>query len=126
MRTKDIDVKYHFIGNLVSDGYLNLRYVSSEENYADFMTKYAGNENFSRLLFTRGNQIGNIICERENVGCTNNYRIIPNSNKESSESGFPYDLPRVQIIWEEVSNTGHKMNDAGQRICDTRYRLGKI
>ena len=39
MRTKHIDVKYHFIRDLVADNYLDLRYVKSEDNYADLMTK---------------------------------------------------------------------------------------
>ena len=39
MRTKHIDVKYHFIRDLVQENYLEIRYVLSEENYTDVLTK---------------------------------------------------------------------------------------
>ena len=48
MRTKHIDVRYHFVRDLVKDDYLELIYVHSEENYADLMTKNVGTDIFER------------------------------------------------------------------------------
>ena len=92
MRTKHIDFKYHFIRELVCDGFIDLRYYSSEENYTKLITKNVGNETFCRL-FARGLQVGKIICERESVGRTHNGGIITNDINKSSKNGFPYDLP---------------------------------
>ena len=44
MRTKHIDVKYHFIRDLVQDNYLDIRYVRSEEHYAGVLTKNVSEE----------------------------------------------------------------------------------
>ena len=69
MRTKHIDVKYHFIRDLVQENYLDIRYVRSEENYADVLTKNVGKEIHNRM-FVEGIQNGNIVIKRENVGRT--------------------------------------------------------
>ena len=69
MRTKHIDVRYHFIRDLVRDNFLDLRYVTSEDNYADIMTKNVSSEVYERL-FLRGVQDGYIDTKRENVGRT--------------------------------------------------------
>ena len=47
MRTKHIDVRYHFIRDLVQEKMLNIVYVRSEENYADIMTKNVSVEIFN-------------------------------------------------------------------------------
>ena len=67
MRTKHIDVRYHFIRDLIQDGYLNLQYVSTDNNYADFMTKNVSKD-ILRKLFSSGVQNGDIMIKRENVG----------------------------------------------------------
>jgi hypothetical protein len=85
MRTKHIDVKYHFIRDLVADNYLDLRYVRSEDNYADLMTKNVSNEVFERL-FLRGVQLGTIVTKRENVGRTSTCRTDVRST-----NSFTYD-----------------------------------
>ena len=69
MRTKHIDVKYHFIRDLVQENYLDIRYVRSEENYADVLTKNVSKEIHNRL-FVEGIQNVNIVIKRENVGRT--------------------------------------------------------
>ena len=38
-RTKHIDIKYHFIRVEVQKGYILLRYIPSEQNFADMFTK---------------------------------------------------------------------------------------
>jgi hypothetical protein len=38
-RTKHIDVKYHHVKDMLEDGELELRFVRSEHNFADLMTK---------------------------------------------------------------------------------------
>ena len=72
MRTKHIDVRYHFIRDLVQENMLNIVYVRSEENYADIMTKNVSVEIFNRL-FVRGVQSGIIETKGENVGRTRSY-----------------------------------------------------
>ena len=69
MRTKHIDIKYHFIRELIGRNFLDIRYVRSEDNYADLTTKNVGNEIFDKL-FNKGIQVGNIVTKRENVGRT--------------------------------------------------------
>ena len=38
-RTKHIDIKYHFIRNLVESGVVDIIYVPTENNVADLFTK---------------------------------------------------------------------------------------
>lgn len=45
-RTKHIDVKYHFIREKVSDGEINVKYVHTGEQQADFLTKALTKEKF--------------------------------------------------------------------------------
>ena len=47
MRTKHIDVKYHYIRDLMQNKYLEIMYVKSEDNYADLMTKNVGRETYN-------------------------------------------------------------------------------
>lgn len=67
MRTKHIDVRYHFIRDLVEEGLLKLEFVGTDENYADIMTKNVSKD-ILRKLFAEGVQSGDIVIERENVG----------------------------------------------------------
>ena len=69
MRTKHIDVKYHFVRDLIQNKYLDIMYVRSEDNYADLMTKNVNRETHERL-FLEGIQKGVIEIRRENVGRT--------------------------------------------------------
>ena len=66
MRTKHIDIRYHFIRDLMESGILILEYVSTEDNYADIMTKNT-TANVLNKLFMTGIQVGNIVTKRENV-----------------------------------------------------------
>ena len=66
MRTKHIDVRYHFVRDLVESKFLTLEYVPTEDNYADIMTKNT-TVNVLRKLFTEGVQVGHIATKRENV-----------------------------------------------------------
>ena len=67
MRTKHIDVRCHFIRDLIMEGLLKLKFVGTDENYADFMTKNVSKD-ILQNLFTNGVQNGDIVIERENVG----------------------------------------------------------
>ena len=86
MRTKHIDVKYHFIRDLVADKFLDIRYVRSEDNYADIMTKNVSNDIYERL-YVRGIQIGNIVTKRENVGRTSTV-----GTRDNAVRRFTYDV----------------------------------
>lgn len=48
-RTKHIDTKFHFVQNQVSNGSIRLKYVSTEENVADMMTKPLGSIRMKKL-----------------------------------------------------------------------------
>ena len=109
MRTKHIDVKYHFIRDLVSDGYLDLRYVRSEENYADLMTKNVSNEIFERL-FSRGVQVGNIVTRRENVGRT--YMASTTANGRDTYDRSSYDVvPEYRRATENNSDIDRRSEE---------------
>ena len=47
-RTKHIDVRYHFIRELVERKVLNIQYTESSNQYADILTKPLGLEAFAR------------------------------------------------------------------------------
>ena len=47
---KHVQAKYHFIKNYVEDGAILVKYVSSENNLADPMTKNVGINHFQRLF----------------------------------------------------------------------------
>jgi len=48
-RSKHIDIKFHFIRDLVKDGTIKLNYCSSQTQVADIMTKPLKLEQFSKL-----------------------------------------------------------------------------
>ena len=66
MQTKHIDIRYHFVRDLVEAGILQLEYITTEDNYTDFMTKNT-TANILHKLFTDGVQVGDIEINRENV-----------------------------------------------------------
>ena len=49
-RSKHIDVRYHFRGDVVSDGVVKLTYVPSNENVADVLTKPMTGRKIANLL----------------------------------------------------------------------------
>lgn len=49
-RTKHIDVRYHFIRNLVNDKILKLIYINTRFNYADMLTKACDSITFKHLI----------------------------------------------------------------------------
>ena len=49
-RSKHIDIKYHFIRAEIQKGYIQLKYVPSEENLADMFTKPATGKRLSKLF----------------------------------------------------------------------------
>ena len=49
-RTKHVDVRYHFIRNLVDDGIIKLEYINTQENVADMLTKNLPIEQFEKLI----------------------------------------------------------------------------
>ena len=49
-RSKHIDVKYHFLRDVVSKGIVDMYYVPSCENVADVFTKPVNNRKMSQLL----------------------------------------------------------------------------
>ena len=48
IRTKHIDVRYHFIREYVVDGLVEIVFVKSEENDADIFTKNVGKETYEK------------------------------------------------------------------------------
>jgi hypothetical protein len=48
-RTKHIDIKYHFIRNLVDSGVVDIMYVPTEDNVADLFTKAVSVATFLKL-----------------------------------------------------------------------------
>jgi hypothetical protein len=50
-RCKHIDVRFHFLRNLVKDGIVELRHCKSEDQIADLMTKPLKLEAFCKLIF---------------------------------------------------------------------------
>lgn len=49
-RTKHIDVRYHFIRNLVNDKILKLIYINTRFNYADMLTKACDSITLKHLI----------------------------------------------------------------------------
>ena len=49
-RTKHIDVKYHFTKDMVEEGKLLVKYIPSEKNYADILTKNVSGKVFDELV----------------------------------------------------------------------------
>ena len=49
-RTKHVDVRYHFIRDLVEQGIIQLEYVNAKENTADMLTKNLPTEQFEKLI----------------------------------------------------------------------------
>ena len=110
MRPKHIDIKYHFIRELIGRNYLDIRYVRSEDNYADLTTKNVGNEIFDKL-FSRGIQVGNIVTKRENVGRTGDvstgnevrrftYDVLPGIDTGDNERAT-VELGRATDGWDQ-------------------------
>jgi len=48
-QTKHIDVRYHFICELIDNGELEIKYIRSEENRADLLTKNLGEEKLTKF-----------------------------------------------------------------------------
>ena len=48
-KTKDIAIKYHFLGELVQDKEVRLEYVNTEEQIADIFTKALPKDEFVHL-----------------------------------------------------------------------------
>ncbi len=53
-RTKHIEIKYHFIRELVRNGVVQLRYCPTEEMIADMLTKGLGHDQLVKLQFLAG------------------------------------------------------------------------
>ena len=49
-RSKHIEMRFHYLRELVGDGKLRLSYCRSEDQVADLLTKGVTNEVFKRLL----------------------------------------------------------------------------
>lgn len=56
-RSKHIDIRYHFIKDMVQQKKFNLEYVSTEDNVADMLTKPLGSIRIARLRTLAGIQI---------------------------------------------------------------------
>ena len=46
--SKHIDVRYHFLRDLVRKGDLSVKYLKTEEEHADIITKAIGRESFEK------------------------------------------------------------------------------
>ena len=53
-RTKYVDIKYHFIRDLIEEGTIKLHYVASENNKADILTKALDRVKFEKLRIELG------------------------------------------------------------------------
>ena len=53
-RTKHIDLRFFFIRDMVQEGTIRVRHVTSAENVADIFTKALGREDHHRLLARLG------------------------------------------------------------------------
>lgn len=49
-RCKHIDVKFHFIVDLLAKGIIDLMYISTNDQLADIFTKSLGNEKFNKMI----------------------------------------------------------------------------
>jgi len=52
-KSKHIDIKYHHVRNLIKENKIKLKYIKSEDNIADGLTKYLSNssiDKFRKLL----------------------------------------------------------------------------
>ena len=49
-RTKHVDVRYHFICDLVEQGIIRLEYINTKVNVADMLTKNLPTEQFEKLI----------------------------------------------------------------------------
>lgn len=57
-RTKHIDVRFHYIREIVKEGFIKITYIKSEEQLADILTKGLSKEVFNRLRTRIGMVIG--------------------------------------------------------------------
>lgn len=53
-RSKHIEMRFHYLRELVSSGQLRLGYCKSEEQVADLLTKGVTNEVFNKLVMKLG------------------------------------------------------------------------
>jgi hypothetical protein len=79
-RTKHIDVRHHYIRDLIKEKKLELKFVKSEDNPADIMTKNTNRDLFQKHQY----QIvsGHLPCWREDV---NSGGIIKDSNNNKQD-----------------------------------------
>ncbi len=89
-RTKHIDVRHHFIRDLIREKSLELKFVKSENNPADIMTKNTNRELF--LLHQHQLLTGTLPCWREDVNSdrisnkTIDFTINNNEEQESNNN----------------------------------------
>jgi hypothetical protein len=55
-RTKHVDVKYHFVRELIFGGMIEVIFVRTDDNVADVFTKNLGREKFVRFIDQLGIQ----------------------------------------------------------------------
>ena len=110
MRTKHINIKYHFICELIGRNFLDTRYVRSKDKYADLTTKNVGNEIFDKL-FNKGVQVGNIVTKRENVGRT--------GGMENTVRRFTYDIPED---WNDLNASVNHVKHTSCWTCALRNK----
>lgn len=60
-RLKHIDIRYHFVRDLIKNNKINVKYISTSEQPADMLTKPLSKESIMRFLRQYG--VGNITCE---------------------------------------------------------------
>jgi len=47
-RTKHVDIRYHFVGEFIEDGFLKVVFVRSEDNDTDIFTKNVSSDKFEK------------------------------------------------------------------------------
>ena len=50
MRTKHIDLRYHFVHEAVEDGKITMKYISTSENVANMFTKALPKPKFTKFI----------------------------------------------------------------------------
>ena len=48
-RTKHVDMRYHYVNEMVLDGFLKIKFVKTEENVEDIFTKNMSSEAYKKL-----------------------------------------------------------------------------
>ena len=125
-RTKHIDIRYHFIRNMVEDNVLKVEFTRSENNYADILTKNLNQELFNKHASKINNglleygkkteQVMMITSQEEEMKTEENnqtndrYRCWCCGHQEGSSIEEERDMEEPEELNEEDSNASEIMD----------------